>query len=90
MSDLHPTNTMGVEGDVVVRAGTQYVTALNKDERDVIEKQSRKASAEIKLSLFMLDVWGELLLSWGVHLFTLSALRSLNSDISNLVLLLPT
>ena len=48
MSDLHPTNTMGVEGKVFIRLGTQVVTAFIKEEREVIEKQRRKTSAEIK------------------------------------------
>ena len=48
MSDLHPTNTMGVEGKVFIRLGTQVVTAFNREEREVIEKQRRKTSAEIK------------------------------------------
>ena len=51
MSDLHPTNTMGVVGEVAVKDGTQYFMALNREEREEMEKQRRKASAEMHVSL---------------------------------------
>ena len=51
MSDLQPTNTMGVEGKDALKAGTQFVNAERRDAREVIEKQRRKASAGIKCSL---------------------------------------
>lgn len=44
-SDLHPTNTMGVEGYAVVKTGTQCLAVLNNDDLEDIEKQRRKASA---------------------------------------------
>ena len=89
MSDLHPTNTMGVEGDVVVRVGTQYFIALNKEEREEMEKQRRKASADMHLSLCAMVVCRSLLLSL-LYILALKVLWSLNSKIPNFVLLLPT
>ena len=45
MSDLQPTNTMGVEGDTALIEGTQCVTAVNRDDLEDIEKNKRKAFA---------------------------------------------
>ena len=91
MSELHPTNTMGVEGEVVVRVGTQYFMALNREEREEIEKQRRKASADIYVSLCVMVVCRSLLLSLVyLNILTLKVLWSLNSKIPNFVLLHPT
>ena len=91
MSDLHPTNTMGVEGERVVKDGTQYVMALKREEREEMEKQSRNASVVIKTSLLLRFTVFSLLVSSDPEVFfTWNMLGSLNSHISNLVLLLPT
>ena len=63
MSDLHPTNTMGVEGEVVVKVGTQYFMALNREEREEIEKHRRKASADMHVSLCVMVVCRSLFLA---------------------------
>ena len=55
MSDLQPTNTIGVEGDIAVKVGIQYVTAAYRDDREDIEKQRRKTSAVARLSLCSLS-----------------------------------
>ena len=52
MSDLHPTNTMGVEGGILAKTGNQKVTALKREDLEEIEKQRRKASAESNMPLF--------------------------------------
>ena len=44
MSDLHPTNTRGVEGDMLARVGTQVSRAVEREEGEDREKQSRTAS----------------------------------------------
>ena len=44
-SDLHPTNTIGIEGHEALNAGTQFLAVLNKDDLEDTEKQRRKASA---------------------------------------------
>ena len=91
MSDIHPTNTMGVEGDVAVKEGTQKVTALNRDSLEEIEKQRRNTSTEANISVLSFVISFSLsVISCVDVLFTWNALRSLNSYISNLVLLLPT
>ena len=91
MSDLHPTNTMGVEGDRVVTEGTQKVTAFNRDSLEKIEKQRRNTSAEANISVFSFLISFSLsVISCLDILFTCNTLRSLNSYISHLVLLLPT
>ena len=56
MSDLHPTNTMGVEGEVAVKEGTQKVTALNRDSLEEIEKQRRNTSTEANISVFIFGI----------------------------------
>jgi hypothetical protein len=82
---------MGVEGDKAVKEGTQEVAALNKDTLEEIEKQRRNTSAEANISVFSFVISFSLsVISWFAVLFTWNALRSLNSHISNLVLLLPT
>ena len=76
MSDLHPTITMGVEGEVRAKAGTQEVAADNKEDTEEMEKHSRNASAGLELSsqVFVTDC----------------ALRVFSSLMSNFVLLSPT
>ena len=91
MSDLHPTNTMGVEGDVAAKVGTQYFMALNREEREEMEKQRRKASAEMQVSLCVTAVGRSLFLSLlYLNILALKVLWSLNSKMPNLVLMLST
>jgi hypothetical protein len=89
MSDLHPTNTMGVEGEVAVKVGTQYFMALNREEREEMEKQRRKASAEMQVSLCVMLIGRSHFLSL-LYILTRKVLWSPNSLITNFVLLLPT
>ena len=89
MSDLHPTNTMGVEGEVEVKVGTQCFMALYREEREEMEKQRKKASAEMHLSLCaMVICWSPFLSllylnteSAAVSVFKNSKLSSFTSDI---------
>jgi hypothetical protein len=83
---------MGVQGERVVMVGTQYFMALDREEREEMEKQRRKASAEMQVvSLCVMVVrWSLFSSLLYLNILALKVLWSLNSLISNLVLLPPT
>ena len=101
---LPETESMEIEEDCLNDLSTSFEDMEIADSEDdlfisrsklidekVIEKQRRNASAETKTSVLVFDISCSLSVMSGLAvLFTCNTLRSLNLNISNLVLLLPT